>query len=164
MGADDLLPELERVYLSLLPQFCRVAAAITGDRETGADAVHDAFVGCVRNAAGYRGEGTVEAWVWRAVVNSALRIHRDARPSAELGPAVLGSAENGHAPDRSASVRAALSLLPERQRQVLFLRYFADLDYRTIAEVLGIAVGTVGAALHQAHAALRASLSEEVAE
>ena len=48
--------------------------------------------------------------------------------------------------------------LPERQRLVLFLRYYADLDYRQIADALGIRRGTVGATLNQAHAALRPML------
>jgi DNA-directed RNA polymerase specialized sigma24 family protein len=43
---------------------------------------------------------------------------------------------------------------------VLFLRYYADLDYRRIAEVLEIRPGTVGATLNQAHAALRRLLEE----
>jgi len=50
--------------------------------------------------------------------------------------------------------------LPERQRLALFLRYYADLDYRSIAEVLGVEIGTVGATLNKAHAALRQQLEE----
>jgi RNA polymerase sigma factor (sigma-70 family) len=50
--------------------------------------------------------------------------------------------------------------LPERQRLVLFLRYYADLDYEGIADALDISSGTVGATLNQAHAALRKQLEE----
>jgi RNA polymerase sigma factor (sigma-70 family) len=50
--------------------------------------------------------------------------------------------------------------LPSRQREALFLRYYADLDYRTVAEVLGIEVGTVSATLNAAHQALRRRLEE----
>jgi RNA polymerase sigma factor (sigma-70 family) len=50
--------------------------------------------------------------------------------------------------------------LPERQRLALFLRYYADLDYQSIAATLGVAPGTVGATLNAAHAALRNSLKE----
>ena len=53
-----------------------------------------------------------------------------------------------------------MAALPERQRLVVFLRYFADLDYREIAEALDVKVGTVSATLHAAHAALRSALSE----
>jgi RNA polymerase sigma factor (sigma-70 family) len=57
-------------------------------------------------------------------------------------------------------VRVALAALPERQRLVLFLRYYADLDYATIAATLEIAEGTVAATLSSARAALRESLEE----
>jgi RNA polymerase sigma factor (sigma-70 family) len=47
-----------------------------------------------------------------------------------------------------------MSMLSERQRLVVFLRYYADLDYATIAEALSISSGTVGATLTTARAAL----------
>jgi RNA polymerase sigma factor (sigma-70 family) len=50
--------------------------------------------------------------------------------------------------------------LPERQRLVVFLRYYADLEYREIAAALGIETGTVSATLSAAHAALRKSMAE----
>jgi RNA polymerase sigma factor (sigma-70 family) len=53
---------------------------------------------------------------------------------------------------------AALSRLPERQRQVVALRLFLDLDTERTARVLGIAPGTVQAHLGRAMAALRDDL------
>jgi RNA polymerase sigma factor (sigma-70 family) len=49
----------------------------------------------------------------------------------------------------------AIGLLPDRQRLVVFLRYYADLDYRSIAEILGVARGTLAATLHAAQEQLR---------
>ena len=43
---------------------------------------------------------------------------------------------------------------------MLFLRYYADLDYAAIAEALGIARGTVSATLHAARSNLQAKLEE----
>ncbi len=56
----------------------------------------------------------------------------------------------------------AVATLPERQRLALFLRYYADFDYRQIAAILEVEIGTVSATLHKAHAALRAALTTEV--
>jgi RNA polymerase sigma factor (sigma-70 family) len=53
---------------------------------------------------------------------------------------------------------AALSRLPERQRQVVALRLFLDLDTERTARVLGIAPGTVQAHLGRAMASLRSVL------
>ena len=49
---------------------------------------------------------------------------------------------------------AWVAALPERQRLAVYLRYYADLDYRAIAHVLGVEVGTVSATLSSAHQAL----------
>jgi RNA polymerase sigma factor (sigma-70 family) len=62
--------------------------------------------------------------------------------------------------DDPLGLRAWIAALPERQREALFLRYYADLDYRTVAEVLGVEVGTVSATLSAAHKALRKRLEE----
>jgi DNA-directed RNA polymerase specialized sigma24 family protein len=67
------IAELERVYRADFLRFVRVATAIGGDEETGADAVHDAFVQAVRNRRSYRGDGSLEGWVWRMVVNAAKK-------------------------------------------------------------------------------------------
>jgi RNA polymerase sigma-70 factor (sigma-E family) len=56
------------------------------------------------------------------------------------------------------ALREALLRLTARQRQVLVLRYWLDLDQQSIAETLGIAVGTVKATTNHAMAALRAAL------
>ncbi len=56
--------------------------------------------------------------------------------------------------DRDPKLVAAVESLPPRQRQVVFLRYFADLANAQVAEVLGISPGTVSALLHQARTAL----------
>jgi RNA polymerase sigma-70 factor (ECF subfamily) len=57
-------------------------------------------------------------------------------------------------------VRTWIAGLPERQRLAVYLRYYADLDYRAIAAVLEVEVGTVSATLSAAHRALRKNLEE----
>jgi RNA polymerase sigma factor (sigma-70 family) len=149
--------DLERVYRAEYRRFLRVAAAITGSEETGHDAVQEAFVGVLRSRHSFRGRGPLEAWVWRAVVNAAQKARaRDVHPTPELT-----SAESANGSDSDEyGVRAWIATLPERQRLAVFLRYFADLDYRAIGEALDIEPGTVAATLSSAHAALRKRLGE----
>jgi RNA polymerase sigma factor (sigma-70 family) len=148
------LDEIERVYRARLVEYRRVAAAVLGDADAARDAVQDAFASAVRNRRSFRGDGTLEAWLWRAVVNAALDQRRARRPA----PASVPANGNGH--EDGGDVRVALALLPERQRLTLFLRYYADLDYATIAAVLGVSEGTVAATLHASHRALRRRLEE----
>jgi RNA polymerase sigma factor (sigma-70 family) len=58
-------------------------------------------------------------------------------------------------------VSEAMLRLTERQRLVLFLRYYGDLDYTAIAYALGITSGTVGATLTAARSALARELELE---
>ena len=154
------LDELERVYRAGFPTFLRVATAITRDEQLARDAVHDGFVRAVRHRRRFRGQGSLEAWVWRIVVNEARKRRRGAARAIPVDPARLPdvAATNGR-PD-GADVGALIAALPDRQRLALFLRYYADLDYAAIAEALGVAPGTVAAALHAARAALRTQLQE----
>lgn len=157
-GRGASLEELEEVYRSEFGRFLRTAAAIAGDVEAGRDAVQEAFASAIRSRERFRGEAPLEAWLWRAVVT---RAHNERRRGGERWTSEQpeGAAEE-HELDRDEALRAAVSALPERQRQVLFLRYFADLDYKTIGRVLGIKAGTVSATLNHAHAALRGELQE----
>jgi RNA polymerase sigma factor (sigma-70 family) len=153
------LDEIEAIYRLRYPVFLRVASAITGDVELGADAVQDGFAGAVRSRRRYRG-GSLDAWLWAAVVNAA----RTSRPRYVRGAESEATALAAPATDqhpRSDAIREAIAGLPERQRLVLFLHYFADLDYRAIAEAVGIQPGTVGATLNAARTALRKTLIEE---
>lgn len=148
--------QLETLYLERFGHFARVATAICGDLERGRDAVQEAFTAAVRERRSFRASGSLEAWVWRIVVNEARRIAREPRTES------LETAEPGSTNGSSDAIglREQLAALPERQRETLFLRYYADLDYRTIAEVLGVEVGTVSAALSAAHRNLRRNIQE----
>jgi RNA polymerase sigma factor (sigma-70 family) len=149
------LAEIEAVYRTRLGELRRVATAITGSREAGCDAVQEAFALAVHRRAQFRGEGRLEAWLWRIVVHRArdLAARASTRSAAGLEDAV-NRVQAEDPPPRS-ELHALLSGLPERQRHALFLRYYADLDYATIAEALEISSGTVGATLAQAKDNLR---------
>lgn len=149
--------DLEEVYRLRYQHFLRLATAIGGSEDAGHEAVQDGFADVLRHRRSFRGEGPLEAWVWRAVVNAA---HRAPSKRSLLAPFPEAEpAENG-APSEHGDVRRWLAALPERQRLAVFLRYYADLDYRTIASVLQIEVGTVSATLSAALTSLRRSLAE----
>jgi RNA polymerase sigma-70 factor (ECF subfamily) len=162
MGVSDnsRLAELEAVYEARLDDFVRAAAAITGGLESGRDAVHDAFVSAIRNLDQFRSESRLEAWVWQVVIHTALKARRQTRQRARHDSAEANRGEtNGHL-DEVEGLRATIVLLPERQRLILFLRYYADLDYQQIADALGLRRGTISAALYAAHQKLRQHLEE----
>ena len=133
--------------------------ALLRDGEAALDVVQEGFALALRRRSSFRGEGTLEAWLWRIVLNVA-RDHRRAERGEEPARVFECDARAGETPD---DLRAALLALSERQRLALFLRYYADLSYAQIAEVLGVRPGTIAATPNAAHAALRRDL-EDVAE
>jgi DNA-directed RNA polymerase specialized sigma24 family protein len=148
--------ELEALYRAGYGAYARVAAAIAGDPARGADAVHDAFASAIERLDSYRGEAPLEAWVWRIVIRAA---GAGRAPTAQVTRCYLQGPESAAA-EGEPGIRALVAALPERQRLAIFLRYFADLDYRAIADALGVEVGTVSATLNAAHRSLRRSLEE----
>jgi RNA polymerase sigma factor (sigma-70 family) len=152
--ADDRLVELEALYRKQYRRFLRVALAVLRDEDRAVDAVQEAFVMAVQKRAKFRGDGPLEAWVWRMVVNAALKDR--ARPrTAELTERPVT-----FTPEGPTAVAEVIARLPERQRLALFLRYYADLDYASIASALDVSPGTVGATLNAAHHSLRRLLQE----
>jgi RNA polymerase sigma factor (sigma-70 family) len=160
------LSDLERVYRAEFKAFMRTATAYLGDVEAARDAVQEGVANGIRNRASYRGEGTLEAWLWSVVLNAIRSHHRERAHTLVLGDAPLDTmpaalSTNGHV--HAEAVRLAVRQLPERQRLVLFLRFYADMDYATIAALLGLSEGTVGASLSAARNTLRGLLGEVLA-
>jgi RNA polymerase sigma-70 factor, ECF subfamily len=151
---------IEGVYRSRYLRFRAVLTTLTGDRETARDAVQEGFARALAHRSDFRGdpdaEGSLEAWIWRITLRSALERRQNGSgiPIGELFDPVLPSS-SGESP-----LADALRRLPPRRRFITFLRYFADLSYAEIAEICGISEGTVAAALAPARTTLRGDLND----
>lgn len=157
---DQLLGEIEAIYREKFADFVAVAASVVGDRDAAREVVQDAFAGLVRGRRKFRGDAPVEAWAWRAVINAARKKRWAYAREARARTAAASSNGSVSTAEPDAELGLLVAALPERQRLALFLRYYADLDYRGIAAVLGVEVGTVSASLHAALKALRRALEE----
>ena len=142
----------------------RAVLAVTGDRAAAEDLVAEAFA---RAWASWRTVGAhpaPRAWVVRTALNLRVSSWRRYRREVALGDEDASRAA-ARAADRSGigsvdpEIMAALAGLPERQRQVIALRIFVDMDTAATAQTLGIAPGTVTAHLARAIATLRGQLS-----
>ncbi|MDG4790924.1 RNA polymerase sigma factor SigM [Micromonospora sp. WMMD1102] len=133
-----------------------VALRTVADREEAADALQDALLSAHRSAARFRGEAAVTTWLHRIVVNACLdRIRRrQAHPTVPLpeptrpldGARWQGGVEPA-APatdhDTTLVVRQALGELPIEQRAALVLVDLQGYPVAEVAEILGVAEGTV---------------------
>jgi RNA polymerase sigma factor (sigma-70 family) len=152
------LHEIERIYRTKAAGFLRLALATTGEIERAPDALQEGFADAIRSLGTFRGTGSLEAWLARCVLNAARDSYRPAELNGDA-PSTQGSSEPSSEGAR-AVVREAIMRLPRRQREAVFLRYYLDLDYSSIAEALGVEKGTVSASLHAAKAALIDVLQE----
>jgi RNA polymerase sigma-70 factor (ECF subfamily) len=154
---DKRAEAIELLYRERYARFRDVAATITGSPETAHDVVQEAFARALRKRRSFRGDGSLEAWVWRIALRTAREQVRG-RPGASLNGTIEAALAE---PERDPVLAEALRSLPPKRRLIVFLRYFADLSYAQIAEVCEVSEGTVGATLAQAHAALEELLKEE---
>jgi RNA polymerase sigma-70 factor (ECF subfamily) len=153
-----LVARIAAAYELRFSDYVRVATAIAGDPERGRDAVQDAFARAIAGCLAFRGDGPLEAWLWRAVTNAAHNQRRAQRGLVPVASIEGEDPEPSLVDDRDDALQRHLAALPERQRFVLFLRYYADLSYREIGEVLNLRTGTVSATLAAAHRTLRGRL------
>jgi RNA polymerase sigma-70 factor, ECF subfamily len=154
---DERAQAIETLYRERYGRFRDGVATITGDYESARDVVQEAFARALRKRRAYRGEGSLEAWVWRIVLRTA-REHM----KRTTGVMLNGSFEAALVePSRDPVLAEAVRALPPKRRMIVFLRYFADLSYAQIGELCGVSEGTVGAALAQARRALEEQLQEE---
>jgi RNA polymerase sigma-70 factor (ECF subfamily) len=153
---DERAQAIERLYRERYVNFRNAMATVTGSYESAKDAVQEGFARALQKRRQFRGEGSLEAWVWRIVLRTALESHsvREA-PLGELPEAELVE------PERDPALTAALRTLSPRRRLIVFLHYYADLSYAEIADVCGISEGTVAATLAQARQSLHDVLESE---
>lgn len=144
------IEDLERLYRERFHVFRDGLASVGGSREAAREAVQEGFARALRDRRKFRGDGSLEAWVWRIALNHALKARRDLRERWELDRDRAAA----EAPVGDDDVRDALRTLPPRRKLVVFLRYFADLPYSEIARICGVSEGTVAATLAQSHTEL----------
>jgi RNA polymerase sigma-70 factor, ECF subfamily len=156
----DRAAEIERLYRNRYGVFLRVAVGVVRNEHVAEEAVHEAFVRALRHRRDFAGHGSLEAWLWRIVVNEARRRGEAERQSRALPRSAAPDPSETNGYRESGVLEALVATLPERQRLALFLRYYADLDYEAIAEALAVRPGTVAATLHNARSALRRRLLE----
>ena len=148
----------------------RAVFASVGDRQTAEDLVAEAYARAWARWRTVSRHPAPQAWVVRTALNTRVSWWRLRRREVTLPAPGFEQAQSEQAGDGGLDtavdreLMAVLRRLPVRQRQVIALRLFLDLDTTRTAEVLGIAPGTVTAHLARAIATLRAEFSPSIHE
>ncbi|HUD37781.1 MAG TPA: SigE family RNA polymerase sigma factor [Streptosporangiaceae bacterium] len=138
----------------------RLAYLMLGSQATAEDVVQDAFCGLYRRWPHIADQGKALLYVRSSVINgcrSELR-RRKFRPERFHEPAGVSAEDSALANEDRKRAILALSALPNRQRQVLVLRFYLDFSDAQIARALGIGESTVRSTAHRALTALGRTL------
>jgi len=162
LGGESSVP-VQDLFRDHWLELVRLALVMVGDLATAEDVVQDAFERLHQGRHGLRQPSSGLAYARSCVLNGCRMVHRRAAIARKYGPRLAGQSESCgldamSAVDDSDAVMAALQLLPRRQREVIVLRYYADLDVAEIAATLRITPGAVRATTSRALAALARSV------
>ena len=119
------------------------------------DVLQETFLAVWKGAAGYRPQGTPQAWMWVIARNQAALLLR------RRGPATAALEEvpqPGQDPAEAAMVRADIAALSGPEGEVLRLMYVEDRPVAEVAALLGVPAGTVKSRAHRARRLLRVAL------
>ena len=157
---------LEQLYAAHWRALVRLSVLLVRDRGVAEEVVQDAFVAVHARWSRLRDPDLGLAYLRQAVVNrsrSALR-HRSVVERHAATLRVVDSPDTTPDSDRREAVLDAMRALPQRQREVLALRYYLDLSEAEIADALGISRGAVKSHASRGSAALRTRLVDVLEE
>ena len=139
-----------------------------GSTEVAEDLVSQVFERALTHLPDLQSTAAAGAWLFRIARNCATDYFRRLRPSASLDtlidschPRECSPEELIVAQEERARLLVLLKRLPEREREVIGLKFVACLQNREIARVLNMPEGTVGSLLHRTLARLRVALHDE---
>ena len=140
------------------------------NHEDADDLVQEIFLKIWTALPSFRGEAQLFTWIWRIATNETLNWIRREKVRAALRFSTIDAEMerridsdpffDGDAADRALS--KAVAKLPEKQRQVFILRYYDELPYEQMSEVLGTSVGALKASYHIAQEKVRAALGRDL--
>jgi len=168
-GAVEAFAELVARYQDRLYNVCY---RLCHDRAAALDLTQTAFLKALEALPRFGGRARFYTWLYRIAVNLAVSERRrrreiltswetqDGRVFQPAGLAQVGALRGLEEQERQAQVQAALDELEPEFRAAVVLRDIEGLDYRQIAEILGVPVGTVKSRIFRARSALRRFLGE----
>lgn len=122
------------------------------------DLVQNVFIKAWNNLHNFRGDAKLSTWLFKIAINESinfinkeknrLQLSEDADESFLLNNIEADSFFDGD--DLQKELQKAIAKLPEKQKLVFNMRYFDDMKYEEISEILGTSVGALKASYHHA--------------
>lgn len=156
-------PAQHALYERTSERVFRLLVRMTQSRDHAEDLAQDTYMKAFAAIAGFDERSALNTWLFRIAMNEALQWLRRKKPTLfdpEATSAVPDLRNNGHDPAMRLDIEGAMAALDPVDRAMLLLRYQEGLDYRAIAEVTDIAMGTVASRLNRARERVRELLGD----
>lgn len=150
-------------YRASWPRLVAAMTVVCGSRAIAEDVAAEAFTRAYLHWSEVQGMASRDGWVHQVALNEARSLWRRGRTAARW-LARQPAPEVAPPPDVDPELWAAVQALPDRTRTAVALRYLGGLSQPQIAQVLGVAVGTVASRLHAGRRALSISLASRQEE
>lgn len=155
-GVEQKRREFTGFYAAAKDDCLRIVLVSVGDRQLAEDLVAEAFTRAWMSWWKVRDHPAPRAWVVRTTLNAHVSWWRRRRREVPLAEA--GASVTWRPAGVDDALASAVRALPARQREVIVLRVFFDLDTEATAALLGVSPGTVGVHLHRVLATLRTQI------
>ena len=163
--------EFEQLFNQNLPRILRIARRYANGAEVE-DLVQEISMALWRSHKNFRGESSIETWLYRIAIRQTINYRRRTGRQDRLLTQFAGaktrpdsSAANPYdwvlAEEQQLSVAAALECLSAQAREILLLKYAEGWTYKQLASHLGVKVKTVEHRLMKARRELRCRLREQ---
>jgi len=127
---------------------------MVGVHEDANDVCQEVFIKIYQNLDRFNGDAALYTWIYRISVNEALGfLRKKKQDSDDIDQAGIGRWAGDAYFDGDAAERKlweAIYLLPPKQRAVFELKYFEEMPYREMSEILGTSEGSLKASYHHA--------------
>lgn len=122
------------------------------------DVLQNTFIKVFQYLNGFKGESKLFSWIYRIATNEAITfINNKSKRSGTTSEAMqtkivenLQSDVYFDGNDIQIKLQKAIALLPEKQQLVFKMKYFEELKYENMSEILGTSVGALKASYHHA--------------
>lgn len=152
----------DAAYRQLVQQYSRplyshIRTIVISHDDTD-DVLQNTFIKVFNNLKGFKGESRLFSWMYRIATNEAITfIGQKAKKTGITNEEVLQKAVNNLQADDyfegdalQLKLQQAVAALPEKQQLVFKMKYFQDMKYEEISDVLGTSVGALKASYHHA--------------
>lgn len=134
--------------------------------EDADDVTQNVFIKVYQNLASFKNESKLSTWIFRITYNETINfIHKNAKENNvsfedySINVANdLSSDEYFTGDEIEQKLQQAIASLPEKQRLVFMMKYYEELKYEQISEILGTSVGALKASYHHAVTKIKESL------